>query len=83
MCMMQFTEISFKNPKFRQKSSLSQIKKEETQLLKRHKIPELSNKIPDTRKGFGFFLEMEDYLRFDLAQTTHFRAEENEIQNIQ
>ena len=43
---------------------MAYIKKEETQLLKRLKIPELSNKIPDTRKSFGFFLEMEDYLDF-------------------
>ena len=54
----------FQKSKVYTKPSLAYIKKEETQLLKRLKIPELSNKIPDTRKSFGFFLEMEDYLDF-------------------
>lgn len=63
------TEISFKkkNPKFRQKSNLSSIKMEETQLLKRLKITDFSNKIPEARKGLGLFLKVEDYLHFYLA----------------
>ena len=53
--MQLLKSVSKKNPKFRQKSSSSYIKKEETQLLKRLKITEFSNKIPETRKGFRLF----------------------------
>lgn len=50
---MPFTETCSRNPQFRQKSSLSQMTREETQLLKRFPISEFSNEIPETRKGFG------------------------------
>lgn len=47
---MQFTEISFRNPKLRQKSSLSETIKAETQLPERCKIIGFSNEIPETGK---------------------------------
>lgn len=51
--MIQFTEISFRNPKFRKKSPLSQIIKAWTQLLGRLKVTEFRNKTPEARKGLG------------------------------
>lgn len=59
--MIQFTEIRFRNPKFGQKSPLSQMIKEWTLLLERRKVTEFSNKIPEARKGLGIVkLRVED-----------------------